>query len=85
VRSFRFQWPADLLTSWGIEMENLVLGWYIRAYTGKINGLSGVFGFYSPAYLPRHQAQKKAGAARPAGQRLIETSSPFDTVPPLRT
>jgi len=29
VRSFRFQWPADLLTSWGIEMENLVLGWYI--------------------------------------------------------
>jgi hypothetical protein len=26
VRSFRFQWPADLLTSWGIEMENLVLG-----------------------------------------------------------
>jgi hypothetical protein len=37
VRSFRFQWPADLLTSWGIEMENLVLGWYSRAHTRKIN------------------------------------------------
>ena len=31
VRSFRFQFPADLATSWGIEMENLVLGWYNRA------------------------------------------------------
>ena len=31
IRSYRFQWPADLLTSWGIEMENLVLGWYILA------------------------------------------------------
>jgi hypothetical protein len=39
VRSFRFQWPADLLTSWGIEMENLVLGWYIRAHVRKINRL----------------------------------------------
>src|SRR2546430_16440937 len=35
VRSFRFQWPADLLTSWGIEMENLVLGWYILVETGS--------------------------------------------------
>jgi hypothetical protein len=35
VRSFRFQWPADLLTSWGIEMENLVLGWYILVKTGS--------------------------------------------------
>lgn len=33
VRSFRFQWPADLLTSWGSEMENLVLGWYILVET----------------------------------------------------
>ncbi|MBV8888193.1 MAG: MFS transporter [Alphaproteobacteria bacterium] len=36
VRSFRFQWPADLLTSWGIEMENLVLGWYILVETGSV-------------------------------------------------
>jgi MFS family permease len=36
VRSFRFQWPADLLTSWGGEMENLVLGWYILVETGSV-------------------------------------------------
>src|ERR1700755_1157804 len=36
VRSFRFQWPADLLTSWGIEMENLVLGWYVLVETGSV-------------------------------------------------
>ena len=36
VRSFRFQFPADLLTSWAIEMENLVLGWYILAETGSV-------------------------------------------------
>src|SRR5579884_4444752 len=36
VRSFRFQFPADLATSWGIEMENLVLGWYILVETGSV-------------------------------------------------
>jgi len=36
VRSFRYQFPADLLTSWGIEMENLVLGWYILVETGSV-------------------------------------------------
>src|SRR5437764_5878221 len=36
VRSFRFQFPADLLTSWGLEMENLVLGWYILVETGSV-------------------------------------------------
>ena len=25
----RFQWPADLLTSWASEMEILILGWCI--------------------------------------------------------
>lgn len=29
VRSFRFQWPADLLASWAFEMEVLILGWYV--------------------------------------------------------
>jgi len=29
VRSFRFQWPADLATSWAFEMENLILAWYV--------------------------------------------------------
>jgi predicted MFS family arabinose efflux permease len=36
VRSFRFQWPADLLTSWAFEMETLVLGWYVLVSTGSV-------------------------------------------------
>jgi MFS family permease len=36
IRSFRFQYPADLLTSWGSEMENLILGWYVLAETGSV-------------------------------------------------
>jgi MFS family permease len=36
VRSFRFQFPADLLTSWGSEMETLILGWYILTTTGSV-------------------------------------------------
>ena len=40
VRGFRFQFPADLATSWGIEMENLVLGWYILVETGSVMALT---------------------------------------------
>ena len=36
VRSFRFQYPADMLTSWGTEMENLILGWYVLVETGSV-------------------------------------------------
>ena len=36
VRSFRFQFPADLLTSWGVEMEVLILGWFILVETGSV-------------------------------------------------
>ena len=36
VRSFRFQWSADLLTSWAFEMETLVLGWYVMVHTGSV-------------------------------------------------
>ena len=39
VRSFRFQWPADLFTSWAFEMEALILGWYILAATGSVQQL----------------------------------------------
>lgn len=35
-RSFRFQWPADLVTSWAFEMEALILGWYILVETGSV-------------------------------------------------
>jgi MFS family permease len=36
VRSFRFQFPADLLTSWASEMEGIILGWYILTETGSV-------------------------------------------------
>ena len=36
IRSYRFQWPSDLLTSWAFEVENLVLGWYIMVETGSV-------------------------------------------------
>lgn len=36
VRSFRFQYPADMLTSWGFEMETLILGWYVLVETGSV-------------------------------------------------
>ena len=39
VRSFRFQWPADLFTSWAFEMEALILGWYILSVTGSVQQL----------------------------------------------
>jgi MFS family permease len=40
VRDFRRQFPADMLTSWGLEIENLVLGWYILSDTGSVLLLS---------------------------------------------
>jgi MFS family permease len=36
VRSFRFQWPADLLTSLAFEMETLILGWFVMVHTGSV-------------------------------------------------
>jgi len=36
VRSFRFQWPADLLTSLAFEMETIILGWYVMVQTGSV-------------------------------------------------
>lgn len=43
VRSYRFQWPADLCASWGFEMETIILGWYILVETQSVLMLS-VFG-----------------------------------------
>ena len=36
VRSYRYQWPADLLTSWAFEMETLILGWYMLVETNSV-------------------------------------------------
>ena len=43
TRSYRFQWPADLLTSWAFEMETIILGWYVLVETGSVLWLT-VFG-----------------------------------------
>jgi MFS family permease len=36
VRSFRYQWPGDLATSWAFEMETLILGWYVLVETQSV-------------------------------------------------
>ncbi|MFC7739418.1 MFS transporter [Roseomonas sp. GCM10028921] len=36
IRSYRFQWSSDLMTSWAFEMETLILGWYIVVQTESV-------------------------------------------------
>ncbi len=36
IRAFRYQWPADLATSWAFEMETLILGWYVLVETKSV-------------------------------------------------
>lgn len=43
IRSYRFQWPADLLISCAIEMEVPILGWFILIKTNSVVMLA-VFG-----------------------------------------
>jgi MFS family permease len=43
IRSFRFQWPADLFASWAFEMDTLILGWYVLVETRSVVLLT-VFG-----------------------------------------
>lgn len=42
-RSFRFQWPSDLTTSWAFEMETLLLAWFVLVQTGSVVALT-IFG-----------------------------------------
>jgi predicted MFS family arabinose efflux permease len=39
-RNFRYQWPADLATSWAYEMETIVLGWYVLVETQSVYWLT---------------------------------------------
>jgi MFS family permease len=68
VRSFRFQWPADLLTSWAFEMETLILGWYVLAETGSVLMLT-VFGALQ--YLGTLVAPMFGVAGDRIGQRTL--------------
>jgi predicted MFS family arabinose efflux permease len=36
LRSYRLQWPADLVTSCAFEMETLILGWYVLVATDSV-------------------------------------------------
>ncbi len=36
VRSYRYQWPADLTASWAFEMEVLILGWFVLVESGSV-------------------------------------------------
>jgi predicted MFS family arabinose efflux permease len=36
VRAFRYLWTAELSTSWALEMETIILGWYVLTETGSV-------------------------------------------------
>lgn len=36
IKSFRYQWPSDLLSSWALEMEVLILNWFVLIETGSV-------------------------------------------------
>ncbi len=44
VKAFRYQWPSDILVSFALEMENLILGWYILAETRSVVMLTAFAG-----------------------------------------
>jgi len=43
TRAFRTQWSADLCTAWALEMETLILGWYVLVESGSVLQLT-IFG-----------------------------------------
>ncbi|MDA1279010.1 MAG: MFS transporter [Chloroflexi bacterium] len=54
IRSFRFQWSADAMTTWGSEMETLILAWYILVETDSpfLLGLLGALRFSGTLTAP---------------------------------
>jgi MFS family permease len=68
VRSFRFQWPADLATSWSFEMETLILGWYVLVATDSVLMLTL---FAALQYLGTLVAPLFGVAADRAGARSV--------------
>ena len=68
VRSFRFQWPADLLTSWAFEMETLILGWYVLVETESVLWLTA---FGALQYLGSLVAPMVGVVADRVGRRAV--------------
>ena len=54
IRSFRYQWSADAMSTWGSEMETLILGWYILVVTDSpvLVGLLGALRFSGTITAP---------------------------------
>ena len=54
IRSFRFQWSADAMTTWGSEMETLILGWYVLVATDSpfLVGVLGALRFSGTLTAP---------------------------------
>jgi hypothetical protein len=82
IRSFRFQWPADLLASWAFEMEGVILGWFVLVSTGSVLALvnalairvptNPVFAHFEVSVLLR---TCRDGPAELLPQRPIQTDS----------
>ena len=84
IRSFRFQLPADLLTSWAFEMETLILGWYVMVNTGSVLLLTAFASlpFLGEEFLPNFQETdflmhwvEKPGTSLEAMRRITERAS----------
>src|SRR5260370_900507 len=69
IRNYRFQWPADLLTSWAFEMETLILGWYVLVETGSVLLLTL---FASLTYVGTLIAPVSRAAGDPIGQHAAD-------------
>jgi MFS family permease len=67
-RSFRFQWPADIFTSWAFEMETLILGWYVLVETGSVLWLTA---FGASQYLGTLVAPLMGVASDRIGHRNV--------------
>ena len=68
VRSFRFQWPGDIATSWAFEMESIILGWYILVATDSVLWLTA---FASLRYLGTLLAPMVGVGGDRIGQRTV--------------
>ena len=71
VRSFRYQWPADLATSWAFEMEILILGWYVLVETKSVFMLTV---FASLQYIGTLLSPMFGVAGDRIGQRTVLTA-----------
>lgn len=68
IRSFRFQWPGDIATSWAFEMESIILGWYMLVATDSVFWLTA---FASLRYLGTLLAPMFGVGGDRIGQRSV--------------